>query len=182
MGMIDFSGIGKLIHNTDKKNAADKIIDNLAASNIGTIPRNSAVGTNNSMDGFSITEHISELLSPSCGMTEDEKAAYMAHIRAKLKNGDKLTGEEMRFLQAEDPVLYMQAARVQSMRDSLEQQLKGAKTKEDAAAVFSQSMSMVSENDPMKEYITAAYEKVYEEYKQTDEYQGLPQHDEDTNR
>lgn len=61
----------------------------------------------------------------------------------------------MRFLQAVDPQLYMQAARIQAMRDSLEQQLEHCKSKEEAAKVFSDTMSMVSDKDPMKEYIVA---------------------------
>lgn len=47
----------------------------------------------------------------------------------------------MRFLQAVDPQLYMQAARIQAMRDSLEQQLEHCKSKEEAAKVFSDTMS-----------------------------------------
>lgn len=58
----------------------------------------------------------------------------------------------------------MQAARIQAMRDSLEQQLEHCKSKEEAAKVFSDTMSMVSDKDPMKEYIVAAYQDAYNEF------------------
>ena len=138
-----------------------------------------AAGRISGMDTFQISGNISKLLSPSCGMTEEEKNNYMARIRAKLKSGKKLTAEEMRFLQAEDPVLYQQAARVQAMRDSLENQLKGASSKKDAEEIFSTNMSMISDNDPMKEYIIAAYEDVMKEFKASDEYKALPEKEEE---
>ena len=94
----------------------------------------------------------------------------------------KLTEEEMRFLQAVDPQLYMQAARIQAMRDSLEQQLEHCKSKEEAAKVFSDTMSMVSDKDPMKEYIVAAYQDAYNEFQKSGKYQHLPQKSSDDNK
>ena len=35
------------------------------------------------MDTFEITKNISELLSPACGMTDEEKTAYLNRIMAK---------------------------------------------------------------------------------------------------
>ena len=115
-------------------------------------------------------------------MTEKEKQAELARIQAKLKSGKKLTEEEMRFLQAVDPQLYMQAARIQAMRDSLEQQLEHCKSKEEAAKVFSDTMSMVSDKDPMKEYIVAAYQDAYNEFQKSGKYQHLPQKSSDDNK
>ncbi len=137
-----------------------------------------AAGRISGMDTFQISGNISKLLSPACGMTEEEKSTYMARIRAKLKSGKKLTAEEMRFLQAEDPVLYQQAARVQAMRDSLENQLKGATSKKNAEEIYSTNMSLIPDNDPMKEYIIAAYDDVMKEFKASDEYKALPEKDE----
>lgn len=125
---------------------------------------------------------ISELLSPACGMTEEEKQAYLAKIQAKLKSGKKLTGEEMRFLQAENPVLYQQAARVQSMRESLELRLKHSTSQQNATTIYSDALSMIPEGDPMKEYIIAAYDDAMKEFKKTDEYQSLPHTDKDAEK
>ena len=175
------SGLSRALHpERDKRSAAERISSNLASCNFGkkrTQPDNAA--TKSALDSFSISKSISELLSPACGMTEEEKKEYLAHILAKLKNGEKLSGEEMRFLQAEDPVLYQQAARVQMMRDSLENRLAGCASKEEALEVCTDALSSVSEEDPMKEYLVAAYQKVIDEYRQSDEYQALPQEKED---
>lgn len=177
MATLDFSGLSKALHpERNKGNAAERITQQLSASNLG-LHKKSGLTTDvrSAMDNFELTTNISELLSPACGMTEEEKAAYLAHIQAKLKAGKKLTAEEMRFLQAEYPELYMQAARVQSMREAFEHQLQSCRSKEEAENVFSTSMSMVSDKDPMKEAIIAAYQDAYEEFKQTDAYKNLPQ-------
>lgn len=179
MAALDFSGLSKALHpERNKGNAARQVAQHLSASNLG-LTKKSGLTTDvrSVMDNFELTTNISELLSPACGMTEEEKAAYLAHIQAKLKSGKKLTAEEMRFLQAEYPELYMQAARVQSMRESFEQQLKSCRSKEDVENVFSTSMSLVSDKDPMKEAIVAAYQDAYDEFKQTDAYKNLPQNE-----
>ena len=76
----------------------------------------------------------------------------------------------------------MQAARIQAMRDSLEQQLEHCKSKEEAAKVFSDTMSMVSDKDPMKEYIVAAYQDAYNEFQKSGKYQHLPQKSSDDDK
>lgn len=163
---------------SNKKNetAATRVSERLGNSSIG-LRKDASVS--NSYDTFSITENISELLSPACGMTEEEKEAYLNKIMAKLKSGKKLTAEEMRFLQAENPVLYQQAARVQAMRESLETKLAHATSKEDAVSIYSDAVSHIGENDPMKEYIVAAYDDAMKEFRKTDTYQQLPQTEKD---
>ena len=149
-----------------------RLIKNLGSSNIGLYQ--SKVKTASPMDAFEITENISKLLSPACGMTDEEKTSYLNRILAKLKSGKKLSSEEMRFLQAEYPALYQQAARVQAMRDGLEQRLKSCRSKEEAQTIFANAMDGVSDKDPMKEYIVAAYQNVMEEFQKSDEYKELP--------
>lgn len=171
------SGIKQILH-PDKNNqtSTERIFNNLATSGYGVRKGERTAAT--SLDSFEITENISELLSPACGMTDEEKESYMSHIMAKLKSGQKLSSEEMRFLQSENPVLYQQAARVQSMRDSLETRLKHASSKNDAANIFADAMSSISDSDPMKEYIVAAYQNAMDEFRKSDEYKELPQKDE----
>lgn len=177
-----FSGLSRALHpERNRRSPAERISQNLASCNFGlkrTRPENAAAAKS-ALDSFSVTKNISELLSPACGMTEEEKREYLAHILARLKSGEKLSGEEMRFLQAEDPVLYQQAARVQTMRDSLETRLAGCTSKEEASEVYADALSSISSEDPMKEYLVAAYQKVMDEFQQSDEYQALPQEKED---
>ncbi len=174
------SQISQLIHpEKNKQTFTERLFHNLGTSNYGLNQNTQTISS--SLDSFEITENISELLSPACGMTDEEKEQYMAQIMAKLKSGKKLSAEEMRFLQSKNPVLYQQAARVQSMRDSLETRLEHCNSKNEATDIFSSAMSSVSDSDPMKEYITAAYQDVMKEFKHSDEYRNLPQDDEDEN-
>lgn len=178
MPAINLNGLQKILHpQRNTENSTERILTNLSHSNLGT-RKNEPAAT--ALDTFSITENISELLSPACGMSDDEKQRYLAHIMAKLKSGKKLTSEEMRFLQAEDPILYQQAARVESLRDALETKLKTASSKEEALQIYTDSLSSVSEKDPMKEFIVAAYDNVYKEFQKSDEYKSLPQDEDDS--
>lgn len=85
----------------------------------------------------------------------------------------------MRFLQAEDPQLYQQAARVQAMRGSLESGLAHSTSKEEAQSVYLDALTHISEEDPMKEYIIAAYDDAMKEFQKSDQYQSLPETKED---
>lgn len=153
MTQFNLSGLKKILNpSSGKRNVVDQITDRLSKSSIGlssgddTLNAVSASG----MDAFDLTQNISELLSPACGMTEEEKQAELA--------------------------------RIQAMRDSLEQQLEHCKSKEEAAKVFSDTMSMVSDKDPMKEYIVAAYQDAYNEFQKSGKYQHLPQKSSDDNK
>lgn len=173
MAVIDLSKFGKTLRFKESENRAiDSVKKKFNRSdNCSDRPPVAA----SAKDSFQPEVLLSDLLSPACGMTEEEKSAYLQRIRSKLMAGKKLTDEEMRFLQAECPELYLQAARVQSMRASFEQQLKNCKSKAEAANLFSHSMSMVGKEDPMKEAITAAYQDAYQEFQHTGKYASLPQ-------
>lgn len=182
MTAFDFSGLAKALHpERSKGSPVDQVTQRLSSSNLGISKKSGLTAeVHSAMDHFELTTNISELLSPACGMSDEEKSAYLAHIEAKLKAGKKLTAEEMRFLQAEYPDLYLQAARVQSMRESFEQQLKSCRSKEAVENAFSTSMSMVSDKDPMKEAIIAAYQDAYKEFKESGDYQKLPNTEKET--
>lgn len=180
---LSVSGLSKILHpERDKRTFTERLLSNLSHSNYGLNKNASQSDTSHSagLDTFEITQTISELLSPACGMTDEEKKAYLARIRAKLENGEKLTAEEMRFLQAEDPVLYQQAARIQSMRDALETKLNHCSSKSEAQSVYSQTLDCVSDKDPMKQYIIAAYNRVWQDFRESDTYQALPDEEDQT--
>ena len=180
MTTLHLTGLSNLLHpGRDKRSAVSRITDNLATSNWGTTKSTGETNNASALDTFSITQNISELLSPACGMTDEEKEAYFAKIMAKLKSGKKLTPEEMRFLQAENPELYQQAARVQTMRESLENRLAHATSKEDAASIYTDALSHISDKDPMKEYLVAAYDDAMKEFKKSDVYESLPNTEKD---
>ena len=201
MTTIFLGGIKNLLHgNQDSENTVQRITQNLGKSSLGlhrsaaslnsqkpTAPAASAFcasspAVGSSMDSFDITKHISDLLSPACGMTEEEKEAYFNKIMGKLKSGKKLSPEEIRFLQAEYPELYQQAARVQAMRDGFETRLKTATSKQKAQEMYADSLAHISDDDPMKEYIVAAYQDAMKNFEKSDEYKELPETEEDAKR
>lgn len=178
MHTFHLHGLNRVLHpGRDNKTATERVINNLGKSNLGLHRQEATAAT--TLDSFTITQNISELLSPACGMTEEEKSSYLAKIMAKLKSGKRLTAEEMRFLQAEDPQLYQQAARVQTMRDSLEARLSSCSSKQEAQTIYSDALSHVSDDDPMKEYIVAAYDDAMKEFRKSDDYQSLPETEKD---
>ena len=69
------------------------LMENLRFSSLGLCKSQMKAPT--PMDAFEITKYSSELLSPACGMTDEEKTAYLNRIMAKLKSGKKLTAEEI---------------------------------------------------------------------------------------
>ena len=71
----------------------------------------------------------------------------------------------MQYLRKNDPVTYAKAAKVQVLRESLKKQLKSATSKEKAADIYTQAMSRISEDDPARKEIMAAYDDVYKEFR-----------------
>lgn len=134
--------------------------------------------TGQKIDGFSIQAELMEYLDPVAGLSDQQKKAYEERIMQKLKSGKKLTSEEMNYLRAKNPQLYVQAARVQAMRKNLEKQLENCHSKEEAENVYGMAVSMVGEEDPMREAIVAAYDDVVKEFKKTEKYQSLPEKEE----
>lgn len=185
MTAIFLGGIKNLLHRDNgSKNAVARITNNLGKSNLGLhqASEGSVSGSPSSgsgKDSFDIAQHISDLLSPACAMTEEEKESYYNKIMGKLKSGKKLSPEEMRFLQAEHPEMYQQAARVQAMRDGFETRLKTATSKQKVQEIFADSLSHVADDDPMKEYIVAAYQDTMKNFEKSDEYKELPATEED---
>lgn len=184
-----YGKISNLVQNKNhSESAVNHILQNLSNSNIGLEPSGkkscdvSALSSLAALDNFQITKNISELLSPACAMTEDEKNAYFQRILAKLRSGKKLTAEEMRFLQAEHPEFYPQAARVQAMRDGLETRLRCCRSKGAAQTMFANAMGSVSDEDSMKEYLVAAYEDVMKEFKESNTYKELPDTEEEAQK
>ena len=87
MQTLHLTGINKLLHpERDKRSATERIFDHLSHSNLGLNRGEATADTGSAasaLDSFSVTQNISELLSPACGMSEEEKKAYLAKIIAK---------------------------------------------------------------------------------------------------
>ena len=131
---------------------------------------------NTKLDTLSIglKEAVDSIFDPTIGMSEEEKKKFVQKLYRKLESGKKLSADEMQYLRKNDPVTYAKAAKVQVLRESLKKQLKSATSKEKAADIYTQAMSRISEDDPARKEIMAAYDDVYKEFRKSDEYKALP--------
>jgi hypothetical protein len=120
-------------------------------------------------------ERIKEMLDPTSGMSDEEKEAYDKRVLAKVYSGKELTPEELRYIRLHYPALYPQVLRVQMQRKSLEEQLKHCQSKQQAQDLYDSAMLHVSDKDPMAQVLYAAYNDVYEEFKESDDYKSLPE-------
>ena len=109
---------------------------------------------------------------------EDEKQKLEARIYAKLQSGKKLSSKEMQYLRENNPVLYMQAVRVEQKRKALENQLEHAKSKEEVKKIATSALAAVREDDPAKQYVVAAIEETVKEFKESERYKRLPETEE----
>ena len=124
--------------------------------------------------GLQLKEAVDSIFDPTTGMSEEEKKKFVQKLYRKLESGKKLSADEMQYLRKNDPVTYAKAAKVQVLRESLKKQLKSATSKEKAADIYTQAMSRISEDDPARKEIMAAYDDVYKEFRKSDEYKALP--------
>ena len=60
------------------------------------------------------------------------------------------------------------------MAEAIEEQLKHAKSKEEADSIISASLSGISKNDPDREYIYAAVNRISTEFHKSGAYEKLP--------
>ena len=107
-------------------------------------------------------------------MSEEDRAKMDARIMAKLKSGNKLSQKELDYLRKTNPIMYAHAMRVQRMAEAIEEQLKHAKSKEEADCIISASLSGISKNDPDREYIYAAVNRISTEFHKSGAYEKLP--------
>lgn len=107
-------------------------------------------------------------------MSEEDRAKMDARIMAKLKSGNKLSQKELDYLRKTNPIMYAHAMRVQRMAEAIEEQLKHAKSKEEADSIISASLSGISKNDPDREYIYAAVNRISTEFHKSGAYENLP--------
>ena len=105
---------------------------------------------------------------------EEKKQEMLSRIMGKLKSGKKLSAKELDFLRRTDPILYAHALRVQRMAEALKQQLSHAKSKQEANDMITSAIAGVSDKDPDKEYLLAAYNEVSKNFHKSPAYQRLP--------
>lgn len=74
------------------------------------------------------------------------------------------------------------ALRVQRMAEAVEEQLKHARSKEEADRIISSSLTGISKNDPDREFIYAAVNRISTEFHKSGAYEKLPNTMEEANK
>lgn len=115
-------------------------------------------------------------------MSDEEKQRIEERIRAKLKMGKKLSSKEMEYLRKYNPLMYQRALRIQKMAEMVEEQLKHAKSKEEANNIVSQAIGGISDKDPDKECIVAAINRVAGDFRKSSVYNRLPNTNEEARK
>lgn len=121
-----------------------------------------------------LAQYIIESVNDVEKMSEEDRAKMDARIMAKLKSGNKLSQKELDYLRKTNPIMYAHAMRVQRMAEAIEEQLKHAKSKEEADSIISASLNGISKNDPDREYICAAVNRISTEFHKSGAYEKLP--------
>lgn len=129
-----------------------------------------------------LAEYILDKSSGIESMTEEDRAKMDAKIMAKLESGKKLSQEELDYLMRTNPMLYAHAMRVQRMAEAVEEQLKHARSKEEADRIISAATTCISKNDPDRQYIFAAVNRIATEFHKSGAYEKLPNTMEDADK
>lgn len=122
---------------------------------------------------------VNDYLDPTAGMTDEQKERFIKKLYVKIQSGKKLTPDEMQYLRQYDPVTYMKVARVQAQREAFETQLNNCKSKEEAQDLYLDKVSRISEYDPARQELRAAYDDAFDEYKKSGDYKSLPNTEEE---
>lgn len=130
-------------------------------------------------------EVVEQIKDKICGIdfeNETERMKFQEKIERKIKSGAKLSQKEMNYLRRYNPYLYQHMLRVKQKRESLKEQLKHCRTKEEAHQAISTAFSSIGEEDPVREAMVAAVANVSEQYLSSDTYKNLPNTREDLKR
>lgn len=95
---------------------------------------------------FDKTRDYTMLSNQKTSKSSSADAIRTASIKQKLKQGEKLSAQEMRYLKENDESLYQKAKKVEKAREELENDLRHAKTKAEARqAVMRASLKAAGE-------------------------------------
>lgn len=115
-------------------------------------------------------------------ISEEDKQIMETRILQKLEAGKKLSSEEVDYLKKYNPMLYQRYLRIQMMAETLKEQLKHAKSKEQANEIICQSIGGIPDKDPDKKYIVAAMNEAAREFQHSPAYNRLPSTNKDAEK
>lgn len=121
-----------------------------------------------------LAQYILESQNDIKKRSEEDHARMDTRITSKLQSGKKLSMEELDYLRRTNPVMFAHALRIQRMAETVEEQLKHAKSKEEADRIISSTLCGISKNDPDREFIFAAVNRISDEFHRSGAYEKLP--------
>ena len=130
-----------------------RLHDYLRRSNLQKMA-NRRIATGETVD-LNRTQGRSSFVLPATGSTAGTKKktsadkVRMAEIRQKMKNGDKLSSSDMKYLKDNDTALYRKARVIEAAREELERDLKQARTKGEARLAMVRAAMKVSSEAAM---------------------------------
>lgn len=133
---MDFAMIGKVSSFVKQKNL-------FFAANYKIKTGQRVVDSNGNLQ-FAKKNMFDEMLKTKKKSDSGIDSARISGIKQKLMNGRKLTTEELSFLKEKDPNLYKKAKKAEDSREELKNNLKNAKTKQDARKILTQAMIKTS--------------------------------------
>ena len=126
-----------------------------------------------------VAQKIMDIIHKDDFESEEERMRFQTKIESKIKSGAKLSAKEMNYLRKYNPYLYHQMLRVQQKRESLKEQLKHCRTKQEAQQAISFAFSSIGEKDPAREAMVAAVENISKQFCSSAAYERLPNTEED---
>ncbi|MDD2971786.1 MAG: hypothetical protein PHE02_06615 [Lachnospiraceae bacterium] len=112
-----------------------------------TILAKAKISTSRNMKNQSTESTASEIISSIQNGSRDSdagKTEKLQKILNKFRSGKKLTAEELEYLRQYAPEMYQKVIQIQQQREAIEQEMKSARTKEEAEQVLSQVTTMIS--------------------------------------
>lgn len=111
-------------------------------------------------------------------LSEEDRKEMESRILHKLEAGKKLSAEEIDYLKKYNPILYQRYLRIRKMAEAMKEQLKHARSKEQARDIICRSIGSISDKDPDKQYIVAAMNEIQKEFTHSPAYARLPETEE----
>lgn len=125
--------------------------------------RANSVSHREAMIGFLATDPDADKVQKSI-----EQSKKFVAIRSKIQSGQKISGEEKAFLQANCPELLSIAVRAEMEADQFKNRLMSCKSKEEANQIYMDTkmklMTDVSKYDGGMMFMNSIFDKIYAEY------------------
>jgi len=126
------------------------------------------------------------------GLTQEQKQNCLSKISEKLSTGKKLSGNEMKILQQNSPVLFQKAVSIEMERKQIKRQLNACKSKKEVRDLCDRKMmqflgeqrAIERSSMPKAQKIEAmeflgmrreAFNDELKEFKESDKYKSLPE-------